>query len=446
MRGQTSGSGRPLDRLRSLDWLSDRPHGGLQLLGGPSKPGPAKDPRCTNLVSGPSRPDPVSSTSIEAGLLIFGLTTVKDPGWAKAKESFVAPGGPNPGISIFRVKDGLRKQIEEEHHSEERSKTDLALIEEALRYGNAFNGMLASRFSFSPFFFSDQTPMGEYYDFSGAEDETITRWELMEVNNGSNKESREELCLVQTMPQEVKGWEEVSWKESNLVRFSKFLGFPTEGLEKDILDFLVKIRKRRERVHSKTLLEKSKFERELKRLECSITYEGGEVEMWYARKRVSNYGSPIKLRLLSWNMRGANDSFKRKVIKALIRSQRVDLFCLQETKIQAMSEGVVRSLCTGRFLDWGTLDAYGSAGGILIYWDKRTLDVLEMEVGHFSTSCRLRNVEDGLVWIFTGVYGPFSREVRDCLWEELGAIRGIWDDPWCLGGDFQCHPLPKGKE
>ena len=124
------------------------------------------------------------------------------------------------------------------------------------------------------------------------------------------------------------------------------------------------------------------------------------------------------------------------MIKALIRSQRVNLFCLQETKIQAMSEGVVRSLCTGRFLDWGALDAYGFAGGILICWDKRTLDVLEMEVGHFSTSCRLRNVEDGLVWIFIGVYGPFSREVRDCLWEELGAIRGIWNDPWCLGGDF----------
>ena len=22
------------------------------------------------------------------------------------------------------------------------------------------------------------------------------------------------------------------------------------------------------------------------------------------------------------------------------------------------------------------------------------------------------------------------------MWEELGAIRGIWDHPWCLGGDF----------
>ena len=82
------------------------------------------------------------------------------------------------------------------------------------------------------------------------------------------------------------------------------------------------------------------------------------------------------------------------------------------------------------------MDAHGYAGGILICWDKRTLEVLEMEVGHFSISCRLRNVEDVLVWIFTGVYWQFSREDREALWEELGAIRGIWNDPWCLGGDF----------
>ena len=38
---------------------------------------------------------------------------------------------------------------------------------------------------------------------------------------------------------------------------------------------MVKIKKKRKRVHRKTLLEKSKFENELKRLECSINYEGG---------------------------------------------------------------------------------------------------------------------------------------------------------------------------
>ena len=60
-----------------------------------------------------------------------------------------------------------------------------------------------------------------------------------------------------------------------MAKFSHFLGFPTEGLEKEILSFLIKIRKRREKIHSKELLEKSKFKRELKKLEYSVNNEGG---------------------------------------------------------------------------------------------------------------------------------------------------------------------------
>ena len=133
----------------------------------------------------------------------------------------------------------------------------------------------------------------------------------------------------------------------------------------------------------------------------------------------------MKLKLLSWNVRGANDRSKRKIIKTFIRNQKVDLLCIQETKIQPMSEGVVRSLGSGRFLDWRALDADGAAGGLLICWDKRSLEVVDWEEGQYSLSCRFKNVEDGAVWVFTGVYGPFTKEERDCLWEELGAVRGI---------------------
>ena len=41
----------------------------------------------------------------------------------------------------------------------------------------------------------------------------------------------------------------------------------------------------------------------------------------------------MKLKLLSWNVRGANDRSKRKIIKTFIRNQKVDLLCIQETKI-----------------------------------------------------------------------------------------------------------------
>ncbi|RVW27451.1 Transposon TX1 uncharacterized 149 kDa protein [Vitis vinifera] len=144
----------------------------------------------------------------------------------------------------------------------------------------------------------------------------------------------------------------------------------------------------------------------------------------------------MNVRLLSWNVRGVNDRSKRKVIKSVIRSQKVDLFCIQETKMQVMSEEVVRSLGPGRHLDWKALNAMGTTRGVLICWDKRSLDLLGVEEGQFSISCRFRNVGDGVIWVFTGVYGPCSRKDRECLWEEFGAIRGLWEDPWCLGGDF----------
>ena len=155
-----------------------------------------------------------------------------------------------------------------------------------------------------------------------------------------------------------------------------------------------------------------------------------------SRQRGSVSGCLMNLKLLSWNVRRANESTERKAIKSIIKKQKVDLFYIQETKIQVMFDRVVSSLGSRRFLEWKTLDAFGSAGGILICWDKRSLDLLEWEEGQFSLSCRFRNVDNGVVWVFTGVYGPFTRVERECLWEEIGAIRGIWEELWCLRGDF----------
>ena len=52
----------------------------------------------------------------------------------------------------------------------------------------------------------------------------------------------------------------------------------------------------------------------------------------------------------------------------------------------------MRSLGYGRFLDWKALDAERVVGGILICWDKKYLDILDWEEGHFTLSCRFGNV------------------------------------------------------
>ena len=144
----------------------------------------------------------------------------------------------------------------------------------------------------------------------------------------------------------------------------------------------------------------------------------------------------MKLRILSWNVRGVNDPVKRKVIKNFIRNHRVDIICLQETKVQEMNTKMVRSLGVGHFLDWTALNADGSAGGILLIWDKRRISFVDSLVGNFLVSCFFRMEEDGFQWVFSWVYGPVEKSLRELFWEELGSIKGLWNEPWCVGGDF----------
>ena len=112
------------------------------------------------------------------------------------------------------------------------------------------------------------------------------------------------------------------------------------------------------------------------------------------------------------------------------------MVCLQETKVQEMNIEMVRSLGVGRFLNWTALNAEGSAGGILLIWDKRRISLVDSLVGNFSVSCLFRMEEDEFQWVFSGVYGPVEKSLRELFWEELGSIKGLWDEPWCVGGDF----------
>ncbi|RVW88076.1 Transposon TX1 uncharacterized 149 kDa protein [Vitis vinifera] len=76
---------------------------------------------------------------------------------------------------------------------------------------------------------------------------------------------------------------------------------------------------------------------------------------------------------------------------------------------------------------------------------KETLWDLISDVRVFSISCIFKNSEDGFMWMFTGVYGPTLRRERESFWEELGAIKGLWNGPWCVAGDFNAILSPEER-
>lgn len=132
----------------------------------------------------------------------------------------------------------------------------------------------------------------------------------------------------------------------------------------------------------------------------------------------------MKLKIFSWNVKGANDGEKGKLIKSVIRMQKVDLICLLETKVQEVSLQMVRSLGIGRFLDWGAMEAQGGAlwyFGTTRFW-----------------SCWIWSVEDFPSLVVLGI---LRMALCGCLlvcrsilrgkrpsrksWELCGMIRGV---------------------
>ena len=75
------------------------------------------------------------------------------------------------------------------------------------------------------------------------------------------------------------------------------------------------------------------------------------------------------------------------------------------------------------------MDAKGQSRGILIFWDNRALELLDMEFEAFLVSCRLRNCDDNFIWMFIRVY--------DLFWLRRGMIFGI---NWVLLEVFSMIP------
>ncbi|RVX09332.1 hypothetical protein CK203_015350 [Vitis vinifera] len=306
-RRLTSGSGRPMECSRG-------PYG-LQLK--------------------PQGTESVQSGQTDRGLEAHGgggLVAEKEPSDHLAEAQSCGPshaGSPLSDMSLVWEKDGMRWLGEAELPPLERSKTDLALVKEA--------------------------SSGEYCDLSG----------LGEKRDEDENPLQMLMGMEPPVSELVECWDLVEASKDRMMLLEK------EGLEKDIMEFLVKIRKRRESVHSKTFLEKSKFERELKRLECSINYEKGKKQNGEVKVRgcqITNYkkskGGPV---LYSGD------------------------------QISTLSEGLVRSLGSGRWSNWGF----------------RRLVLCGRDSGVLGQKV-FGGDGDG------GVYGPFSKEDRDCLWEELG--------------------------
>ncbi|WMV58897.1 hypothetical protein MTR67_052282, partial [Solanum verrucosum] len=108
-----------------------------------------------------------------------------------------------------------------------------------------------------------------------------------------------------------------------------------------------------------------------------------------------------EFKLISWNVRGLNDREKRRVVHSLLSGWRVDIVCLQETKIEGDISEMVKQIWGGRWIRYACLKASGTRGAA-IYLECMLLTVTR----------------------------------KGDLYGKLSSVRGLMEGPWAMCGDF----------
>ncbi|KAG2664285.1 hypothetical protein I3760_16G075000, partial [Carya illinoinensis] len=71
-------------------------------------------------------------------------------------------------------------------------------------------------------------------------------------------------------------------------------------------------------------------------------------------------------KIILWNVRGLNEMEKHLKIINQLQKWRVDIVCLQETKLELITINTVRSLWGCSRVGWAHLPSNGASGGIVM--------------------------------------------------------------------------------
>jgi mannosylglycoprotein endo-beta-mannosidase len=140
--------------------------------------------------------------------------------------------------------------------------------------------------------------------------------------------------------------------------------------------------------------------------------------------------------ILVWNVRGLNSVTRRDAVRVVVNSYKIDVVCLQETKMVTVSRQIVLSMLGCDFdNNYIFLPSVGASGGILIAWRSCLGTVCATRVDTFSASVQFNSDNRGSWWL-TCVYGPQDNQAKIQFLQELRDVRVQCTGPWMVAGDF----------
>jgi hypothetical protein len=107
-------------------------------------------------------------------------------------------------------------------------------------------------------------------------------------------------------------------------------------------------------------------------------------------------------KILSWNVRGMNDSRKWNAFRNTIEASTCVAFCFQETKKHSFDVS---------FLEFNNFAFYPSddaSGKLLTVWNSSLFSGIVIDMNRFALTVKLTSLQSGQEWFLTNIYEPCS--------------------------------------
>jgi len=142
------------------------------------------------------------------------------------------------------------------------------------------------------------------------------------------------------------------------------------------------------------------------------------------------------MKLGVWNIRGFGTDNKKGMIKDLIRSEKLDLLGLIETKHKEVNHWDLANCWGKSHFDNTDIAAKGTSGGIIATWNREKFAL----TNSFATSswvCVVGNfLQLQIQCAVCILYAPSDHNNRMETWNQLRSMRGLLDLPCIIMGDF----------
>ena len=95
--------------------------------------------------------------------------------------------------------------------------------------------------------------------------------------------------------------------------------------------------------------------------------------------------------LISWNVRGLNERARRDNVRTLVDDVRPSIVCLQETKLNVISEYLVFAMLGMNFTEFAYLPASNTRGGILVAARQSDVTLSDVLLGCYFVTVRVQS-------------------------------------------------------